>query len=180
MNAMNETEFASLARNLSWILCDVDGVLTDGNLYYGSHGQTIRFNVKDGLGLKLARRAGLRVGVLSGRNSIALQRRAEELSLDAVIVGRSDKGPAFDEFLDHHSVTAGSVAFIGDDLPDRVVMNRCALSFCPSDAVEEVRHIADRILDSAGGMGAAREMVELLLRARGDWEDALSQFPTDG
>jgi len=180
MSPLSVPELERRALDLKWILCDVDGVLTDGGLYYGHRHQSMRFDVKDGQGLKLAQRAGLKVGILSGRDSMALQRRAAELGLDTVIAGRPEKGPAFDEFLADKGVSPRQVVFIGDDLPDLVVMARCGLSFCPADAVEEVRRVADIILERGGGRGAAREMVETLLRARGEWERTLSPFTFEG
>jgi len=165
------------ARGLSWLLFDVDGVLTDGRLIYGPEGETLkRFDVRDGLGLKLAQRYGLRVGVLSGRSSPALDRRSKELGLDEHLVGRSDKGRTLDEFLDRHRISASEVAYVGDDLIDLPVLQRCGLSFAPSDAVDDVRKRVHRVLSRPGGHGAAREMVELILRARGDWSSVLESF----
>lgn len=165
------------ARQLSWLLVDVDGVLTDGRLIYGDQGETTkRFDVKDGLGFKLAHKSGLRIGVLSGRRSAALARRIEELGFDEQIVGRNDKNRAFDEFLERRHLKASQVAYIGDDLIDLPVLLRCGLSFAPADAVDEVRQRVHRVLSRPGGHGAAREMVELLLRARGDWDAVLRTF----
>jgi 3-deoxy-D-manno-octulosonate 8-phosphate phosphatase (KDO 8-P phosphatase) len=160
-------ELARRARALEWLLLDVDGVMTDGRLYYTAAGEEIKvFHVRDGLGIKLAQRAGLKVGILSGRQSGALARRAADLRLDALIQGRDDKGPAFDEFLAAHATTADRVAYIGDDVLDLPILDRAGLSFAPADAVEAVRRQVDRVLAAAGGAGAVREAVELLLAAR--------------
>ena len=161
------TDFARRARALEWLLLDVDGVMTDGRLYYSAAGEEIKvFHVRDGLGIKLAQRAGLKVGILSGRQSGALARRAADLRLDARIHGRDDKGPAFDEFLAAHATTEDRVAYIGDDVLDLPILDRAGLSFAPADAVEAVRRQVDRVLAAAGGAGAVREAVELLLAAR--------------
>jgi len=172
-----DAELRERARRLTWLLFDVDGVLTDGKLAYDADGETLKlFHVKDGLGLKLAQRSGLRVGVLSGRRSPALQRRLEELGLDERILARSDKAHAFADFLDRRHLESHQVAFVGDDLLDLPVLRRCGLSFAPADAVPEVRQRVHRVLSRPGGKGAAREMVELVLRARGDWESLIEEF----
>jgi 3-deoxy-D-manno-octulosonate 8-phosphate phosphatase (KDO 8-P phosphatase) len=177
MAAMDASEFAMRARAIEWILCDVDGVLTDGGLYYDHRGrQTLRFNVKDGMGLKLAQRAGIKVGLLTARETGAIRHRAKELHLDAAMTGIRDKGVRFAEFLEEKSCTANRVAYVGDDLADLAVLGRCGLTFCPSDAVAEVRAVVHRVLSTAGGRGAAREMVERILKARGAWEEILAPF----
>ncbi len=177
MALLTDQEFARRAAELEWILCDVDGVLTDAGLYFDSHGAALlRFDVRDGLALHLARRAGLKVGLLSGRASPALKRRAAELRLETVIAGVDDKGQAFDEFLERNGTVTRRIAFIGDDLPDLPVLGRCGLSFAPANAVPEVRTVVHRVLEADGGHGAVREMVEILLRASGAWEEVFSAY----
>ncbi len=169
--------FARRAQGLEWLLFDVDGVLTDGTLYYTRWGEQVKtFHVRDGQGFGLARRAGLKLGLLSGRRSRALERRATELAFDAVILGSKDKIADWERFLAKHHTAPRQVAFIGDDLIDLAVLGRCALSFAPSDAVPEVRSVVHRVLSASGGHGAAREMIELILKARGDWDRVLAQF----
>lgn len=176
MNA-NDPAFARRAAALEWLLFDVDGVLTNGHLYYGQHGELIKqFHVRDGLGLRLAQHAGLKLGMLSGRRSRPLERRAADLGFDAVILGSRDKLAGFEDFLTTHHTVPGRVAYIGDDLQDLPVLGRCALSFAPADAVPEVRAAVGTVLEHAGGAGAAREMIELILKARGDWQRLLRQF----
>ncbi len=175
-----ESVFARRATGLEWLLFDVDGVLTDGYLHYTRWGEQIkRFHVQDGLGFRLAQRAGLKLGLLSGRRSRPLERRATELDFDDVILGSSDKAAAFEKFLAKHETTPRRVAYIGDDLPDLPVLGRCALSFAPADAAEEVRVAAQTVLDRRGGAGAAREMIEMILKARGDWEKLIARFSLD-
>jgi YrbI family 3-deoxy-D-manno-octulosonate 8-phosphate phosphatase len=181
MPILTDQELARRAAELEWLLCDVDGVLTDGGLYYDRKGPAmLRFHVRDGLGLKLAQRAGLRVGVFSGRASGALERRVSELKLDASMVGVEDKPAEFASFLERHNTVARRVAFIGDDLPDLMVLARCGLSFAPADAAPEVRTVVHRVMAARGGQGAVREAVEILLRARGDWDQLFSAFTFDG
>lgn len=181
MARVEDKEFERRAMELEWLLCDVDGVLTDGGLYYDRRGhQLLRFNAKDGLGLQLARQAGLKVGLFSGRGAAALDRRAAELGLDLCLGGITDKAAAFDDFLERHQVEPTRVAFIGDDLPDLVVLGRCGLAFAPADAVAEVRAVAHRVLATAGGHGAAREAVEAILQARGVWRQTFARFTFEG
>lgn len=180
MATLTDQEIARRSADLEWILCDVDGVLTDGGLYYDKRGASyLRFHVRDGQGMKLAQRAGLKVGILSGRSAAALDRRAGELRLDAVTSGVDDKRTALDSFLERQNTVAKRVAYIGDDLPDLVVLAKCGLSFAPADAAPEVKTIVHRVLKAAGGKGAVREMIEVILRARGDWDQIFSQFTFD-
>jgi 3-deoxy-D-manno-octulosonate 8-phosphate phosphatase (KDO 8-P phosphatase) len=180
MSKLTSEEFAHRSAKIEWLLSDVDGVMTDGGLLYDRRGHvTMRFDVRDGLGVKLAQRAGLRVGAFSGRRSRALERRASELGFDDIIAGSRDKDADFDRFLSRHGTEAGRVAFIGDDLPDIVVLGRCGLSFAPADAVIEVRTVVHAVLDQEGGEGVVREVVERLLKARGVWEEILAPFTFD-
>lgn len=168
---LTDEELARRAAALEWLLLDVDGVLTDGRLVYGPEGEQLKvFHVRDGLGLVLLRRAGLKVGILSGRRGAPLAVRAAELELDALISERSDKNAAFGELLALHGTTAERVAYVGDDLLDLPVLSRCGLSFAPADAVPEVRDRVHCVLASPGGAGAAREVAELILKARGVWD----------
>ena len=170
-------ELAERARQLEWLLLDVDGVFTDGRLLYGAGGEEWKiFDVRDGLAVRLAQRAGLKVGILSGRESRALAVRAREMGVDALIMDRADKREAFAEFLAAQGTEAARVAYLGDDLLDLPVMRRCALSFAPADAVAEVRQRVDRVLARPGGRAAVREMVELVLRARGDWDGLIAPY----
>lgn len=167
---ISDEDFARRSRNLDWLLFDVDGVLTDGRLIYGADGEQWKvFHVRDGLGLKLARDAGLKVGILSGRGNAALAARAREIGFDALIQDRHDKDTAFTEFLAEHGADPDRVAYAGDDLLDLPVIQRCGLSFAPADAVLEVRERVHRVLSAPGGQGAVREMCEAILRARKDW-----------
>lgn len=178
---LHDDEFARRAATLEWLLLDVDGVLTDGRLYYSRAGESLKvFHVRDGLAVRLAARAGLRVGLLSGRASAALARRAADLRFDAVLTGRDDKDTAFGEFLDRYDTDAKRVAYIADDLPDLKVLGRCGLALAPADAAPEVRAVAHRVLTCAGGEGAVREAVETILKARGDWDEALSRYTFSG
>ena len=174
---LTDEHLSERARGLKWLLFDVDGVFTDGRLLYGPEGERYKaFDVRDGLGVKLAQKAGLKVGILSGRVSEALRYRAGELGIDALVMDRSDKKPAFEELLATWKMTADRVAYIGDDLLDLPVLLRCGLSFAPADAVAEVRERVHKVLLRPGGHGAVREMCEFVLRARGEWDHLIAPY----
>lgn len=180
MPTLSDGEIAIRARGLEWLLLDADGVLTDGKLLYGASGEEHKvFDVRDGFGMKLAQKAGIKVGILSGRGNEALKTRAGELGLNALIQDRSDKATAFAEFLTEMETRPERVAYMGDDLLDLPVLRRAGLAFAPADAVAEVRERVHRVLSARGGHGAVRELCELLLRARGDWDRLIAPFLTD-
>jgi len=171
---------AALARRcvaLKLVLSDVDGVLTDGSIVYLSDGRDARsFHVRDGLAVALAHRAGLRTGLLSGRDSEAVTRRASELGITVVRQGVRDKAAALREILAEQGLAAHEVAYVGDDVNDVAVMGQAGLSAAPADAPLEVRAEAFMVLQAAGGRGCLREFVEAILRARGDWERVVAQI----
>lgn len=174
---LSQEEFCRRARRLKWLLFDIDGVLTDGGLFYTERGESIKkFDVKDGFALKLAQGDGLKVGVLSGRASGALKRRATELGLDELILNQAEKGRSFLDFLTRFGLEADEVGYVGDDLMDLPVLLRCGLSFAPADAVGEVRARVHLVLRHRGGCGVARELVEEVLAARGTWQAVVDRF----
>jgi 3-deoxy-D-manno-octulosonate 8-phosphate phosphatase (KDO 8-P phosphatase) len=174
---LEASELARRAARIRLLLLDVDGVLTDGHLAFTGDGEAGQvFHIHDGLGLQLARSAGLLVGLLSGRASASVARRARDLGLDHVVLGRPEKGSAFTELLDALNLSADEVAYVGDDLPDLAVLRRCGIGYCPADAVAEVRATAHVVLCRNGGRGAVREVVEHLLTSRGQWAAVLDRF----
>ncbi len=177
MPVHSASEFAHRARHLAWLVFDVDGVLTDGRLFYGPKGENWKiFDVRDGLGMKMAQRDGLRIGILSGRGNEALEARVRELGIEALFMNLGDKSTAFDRFLAEQGAKPEAVAFLGDDLPDLPVLLRCGLSFCPADARPELRERVDVVLEAAGGRGAARELCERVLKARGSWDGLVAEY----
>ncbi len=165
------------ARGLSWLVLDVDGVLTDGLLHLGAEGEAFKsFHVRDGLAIQLARAAGLEVGILSARASEIVARRAGELGIVELMQGESDKRAAFRGLLARHGVKAQAVAFVGDDLQDLAVLGEAGFSVAPADAVPQVRAAVDFVTEAAGGHGCVRELVERLLVARDVWSSVLSGF----
>lgn len=171
---MNNIEQLARARLL---LMDVDGVLTDGSVIYtGEDMQSMIFSVRDGLGLKMIRDAGILTGVITGRKSAALSRRVRELGLDVCFDGVSRKGALLDRILDETGVSARETAFIGDDLPDIPVMRKVGIPIAVADARPEVKAVAAIITAAPGGKGAVREVCDGILQATGSWTDILNQL----
>ena len=159
------------------LLLDVDGVLTDGSILFNGQGSEIKvFNVKDGLGIRLLMKAGIRVGVVTGRRSQALNQRCRDLGIDIVFDGISDKAAVWDDILAQTGTEAFEIAFMGDDLPDLPLMKRAGLSIAVADAHESVRNRADHITTVKGGRGAVREVCETILKAQGLWDRTLEGF----
>lgn len=174
---LDELTFVRRAEALAWLLFDVDGVLTDGRLFYSGDGEQLKtFHVRDGMALRLAHRAGLKLGLLSGRRSRPIERRARDLEMESVVLGVGDKHAAFQSFLDANHIAASRIAYIGDDLPDLPVLDRVGLAFAPADAAPEVQARAHVVLDRRGGDACVREMIEKILRARGAWDDLVAHF----
>jgi 3-deoxy-D-manno-octulosonate 8-phosphate phosphatase (KDO 8-P phosphatase) len=165
------------AARIKLLLMDCDGVLTDGRIWLlGENDEQKSFSVKDGLGLELFRRAGLRSGVISGRTSQAVTRRARETGIEFVRQGEKNKVKAFDEILSAAGVRTDDVAFIGDDLNDIPLLQRAELAIAVADAAEEVRTAAHYVTRAKGGYGAVREVVELILRSQGRWSEASERY----
>lgn len=155
---------------IEMLIVDVDGVLTTGGIVYGSADLECKlFHVRDGSGLKLWHQAGKRSGLLSGRSSPVVDRRAAELGIGFVVQGSADKLPAYQSLLTAAGVTTGSVGYIGDDLPDLPPMQVCGLAVAVADACAEVRANAHYITRAPGGRGAVREIIELILRCQGHY-----------
>jgi 3-deoxy-D-manno-octulosonate 8-phosphate phosphatase (KDO 8-P phosphatase) len=168
--------FKEKAQRIRMLLMDVDGVLTDGTFEYGEDTETKRFHSRDGIGIVLAKRAGLKIGLISGRESAAVRARARQLQMDFIKLGVTDKVPALEEALRQEGFTAEQVVFIGDDLPDLPVLRRVGLSIAVSDAHAEVRTRVDYVTRTRGGYGAVREAVDQILLAKGLLEDLVKDY----
>ena len=147
------------------IITDVDGVLTDGSLYYGPDGECLkRFHARDGLGVRLLQQAGIQVAVLSGRDCPALRRRLADLGITKAVLEQVDKRAVLSGIIERCGVSAEEVAFIGDDIPDMEVFGLCGVSVTVGDAPDYVRAKADLVLECQGGQGAFRELVDVILK----------------
>jgi len=159
------------------LVMDVDGVLTDGRIIIGPGGEDAKaFHVRDGAGMKYWKRAGRKLAIISGRPSQAVVHRARELDVDAVKLQATDKLPAFLEVLAELNTRPDRTAVVGDDLPDLPLMQRCGFPVAVADAAAEVREAAAYVTKAAGGNGAVREVVELILRQAGAWSDIMARY----
>ena len=164
------------AQGMRVVFLDVDGVLTDGGLYFTESGETIkRFHTLDGHGLKLLQRAGITPVVISGRDSKPLRLRLAALGIEHAHYGTEDKFPAAEQTLEQLGLDWSQAAAMGDDWPDLPVMRRCALACAPLNAHEEVKAIADYVTGVGGGAGAVRELCDLLLVASGKYAALLEE-----
>ena len=174
---LDESGFASRARAVRLLLLDVDGVLTDGRIILGGEGPDLKaFHAQDGLGITLARAAGLQVAFLTGRQSLAVTRRARELHVDHLLQGRPDKGAALEELCATAGIAPEQVAAMGDDWIDLPLLERAGLAACPADARPEVAARCHFVAGRQGGRGAVRDFVDRLLAARGQLDDLLEQY----
>jgi len=164
-------------KKIQLIIFDVDGVLTDGRIIFGSHDLEIKFfNVRDGHGIKIAKRCGLEIALVTGRSSEVVDRRAQDLGIAKVYQGMKDKRGALVELMQELKLESGQIAVVGDDVVDIPLMRRVGLSFAVPEAPENVRSEADLITQHSGGHGAAREVIELILKAQGKWEGAMARY----
>jgi 3-deoxy-D-manno-octulosonate 8-phosphate phosphatase (KDO 8-P phosphatase) len=165
------------AKKIRVLLMDVDGVLTDGRIWLlsrrdGTASEIKGFSAYDGAGLKLARAAGLRTGLITGRESTAVAQRARECEIEFVYQHRATKLGALEEILQITGATESEVAYVGDDLPDLSVLQRVGLAVAVANAVPEVKRAAHFVTSRSGGEGAVREVIELIVKAQGKWADA--------
>lgn len=159
------------------IILDVDGVLTNGQIGYRDDGNEIKFfHVRDGHGLKLAQRAGLKIGILSGRRSLANRIRFEELKLDFMYEAIKDKDEGFTRLLEEQALSAEECMYFGDDVVDARPMSRCGLAVAVGDAVAELDQVAHLRTRASGGNGAIREGIEFLLKEQGQWEKLMERY----
>ena len=157
-------------RKIKLIVLDVDGTLTDGGIYYDSRGDEMkRFDVKDGLGILVARKAGLEFAIITGRASPMVERRARELGIQHLVQGAQKKYPALMELAKECALTMEEIGYIGDDLNDLQCMEAVGFRACPADAVQAVKSVCDYIASAVGGNGAVRESLEYLLVQREQW-----------
>jgi 3-deoxy-D-manno-octulosonate 8-phosphate phosphatase (KDO 8-P phosphatase) len=165
------------ATRIKLLLMDCDGVLTDGRLWLTADGDEQKsFHARDGQGISLCHRAGLRTGIISGRTSSAVERRAGELKMSYVRQYAKDKVKALDEILADAGVSADECAYIGDDVADMPVMRRVGLAVAVADSVEETRQAAHYVTTLNGGHGAVREVCDLILKARHKWDEVMVRF----
>jgi len=156
---------------------DVDGVLTDGTIYFTEKGELMKgFNALDGAGIVYLHNAGIQTAIITARKSPAVETRARELGITYVYTGVESKLPVFTSCLKEAGLTVEEAAYIGDDLADIPPMKAASVSFAPQNCTADVRNIADIVLSSTGGQGAVRESAEMILKASGTWETVLKRY----
>jgi 3-deoxy-D-manno-octulosonate 8-phosphate phosphatase (KDO 8-P phosphatase) len=168
---------AKQCQAIELIVSDIDGVLTDGSIVFNNEGiETKRFHIRDGLGVKLWRWAGGKFGVITGRNSHIVNVRAAELGIDVVRQGTEHKLPALREIAAQFQLSLEQVCYIGDDLPDLAAVRNSGLGVAVADACAEVREAAAYVTQLAGGQGAVRETIELVLKSQQRWDDVIQKY----
>jgi len=166
-----------VAETIKLLALDVDGVLSDGKLYYSSSGEELKsFNIKDGLGIKLLQQADIEVAIITGRCSAMVERRAAELGIKQVIQGREDKLVALQQLCQQYNIELSQCAYMGDDLPDLKAINAAGLGMTVANAAKEVLNNADWVSNAQGGEGAVREACEFILGAGGRWSKLTAKF----
>jgi len=170
--------FVTRLKRVKLFLCDVDGVLTDGSIFIGGEREFKRFDIRDGLGLVLARRAGLKIGWVSARPSPATKLRAEELKIHFLVQQRDrlSKTGAIEELLAQERLSWNDVCFVGDDIVDLGPLNRAGLAVAVADGVSEAKAAAHFTTRAAGGHGAIREIIEMILKAQGKWDSFVAHY----
>lgn len=164
-------------QSIKVIAFDVDGVLTDGMLYYGPTGDAIKgFSARDGMGISLARMAGMKTCIVTGRLSPMVERRASDLRIDYVLQNISDKEAALEALCQKEGFSFDEIAYMGDDLNDVAVISRALYGGAPCDGCVEARDRADFVSHYAGGHGALREFIETILKDQGVWPHLLEKF----
>ncbi|HEY9139776.1 MAG TPA: HAD hydrolase family protein [Bryobacteraceae bacterium] len=181
MTRSKSEDVLALAGKIQLLLMDVDGVLTNGRLYNvpnpeGKMVETKGFDSQDGIGLQWLSWKGIKTGVISGRLSPATEERARQCKMAYVYQGHIEKIPILQEILADAKIDASQVAYIGDDFTDIVIMRRVGLAIATANAREEVKRVAHYVTHAVGGEGAVREVVELLLKAQGKWQEILEHY----
>lgn len=170
----------SKKKQIRMVILDVDGVLTNGHIFFGNEGELMKqFHVQDGMGISLLRQAGIRVAVITGRTSDIVRLRCAELHIADVYQGSMSKKEALKDLLTRYQLSGDEVCYVGDDLIDIPVMRRVGLPCAVANAVAEVKEIASYVATKEGGQGAVREIAEMILKAQGQWQMLLAKYCDD-
>ena len=169
--------FHDRIKKIKLVMFDNDGVLTDGRIVYGDYGDELKFfDVQDGFGMVLLRRAGLKTAILSGKKSRVNPRRVKELGVDKLYQNVLDKLKGFEKALKKFNVRAEEVCYVGDDLVDLPVLKRVGFAVAPVNAVDEVKKAVHHCTEKPGGRGAAREVADLILKGQGKWTEVTEKY----
>lgn len=161
---------------IQYLVIDVDGTMTDAGIYYDEHGNELKkFCTKDGAGYFAAHQVGMKLMVLTGRECQATTRRMQEMKFDYIVQNIKDKLAYLENFMKENGIRREEIGYIGDDLNDLPPMKLCGFVGCPADACEEVKAYADYVAETKGGSGAVRDVICAVLKARGEWEQAVGK-----
>lgn len=175
--ALNDLNLKTKAQKIKLLVLDVDGVLSDGKLYFNNEGiEQKAFNTLDGHGLKMLRQSGVEVGIITGRTSRLVEKRASDLGIHLLIQGREDKFDALEEMLERFPVKLEEIAFMGDDWPDLCVMTRVGLALSPASAHWQVKELSTWISKRNGGEGAVRDACDLIMLSQDTYQQALAPY----
>lgn len=173
----NSVDALDKAKKIRLIIFDVDGTLTDGGIYIGERGELFKaFNCRDGFGITAANKCGLKTAIITGRNSVITANRARELGIAAVKQGQENKRNAYKELKAEFNLTDEEIAYVGDDIIDLPVFVQVGFAAAVGDADIEIKNRADFIADKFGGKGAAREVIEFILKAQGKWSEVVKKY----
>jgi 3-deoxy-D-manno-octulosonate 8-phosphate phosphatase (KDO 8-P phosphatase) len=177
MTKPDQADIERRARAVRMLVFDIDGVLTDGSLFYDNQGQEYKaFNSRDGHGIKMLRASGVEAGIITGRTSQIVAHRARNLGIGHIHQGAEDKLEALQNLLRETGLTPRQIAYMGDDVVDLPVLNRCGLGFTVPDAPDEVKARCHVITMAQAGRGAAREACEFIMRAQGTWAGQIALY----
>lgn len=177
MKNISEKELLEIAKNIKFLILDVDGVLTDGSIILDNEGNEFKsFHVRDGHGIKMLIRAGIKIAMITGRHSKVVERRARELGITDIFQKCHDKRVAYGQLAEKYSLSDSEIAYIGDDIVDMPILKRSGLSVAVADADDEVKPVAMMITERRGGRGAVREVCDFILKAKGLWQDIIDGY----
>lgn len=177
MGKFSEKELIKIAQKIKLLILDVDGVITDGSIILDNNDNEFKsFHVRDGHGIKMLIRAGIRIAFITGRLSKVVERRAQELGIKEVFQKCYDKKIAYRQLAEKYSLTDDEIAYVGDDIVDIPVLKKCGFPVTVSDAEDEVKSYVKMITLKRGGRGAVREVCDFLLKAKGLWRDIIDGY----
>ncbi len=175
--AVDKSMVLERARKIKLLILDVDGVLTDGSIILDNEGNEYKsFHVRDGHGIKMLLRAGIHVALVTGRHSKVVARRAHELGITEVFQKCFDKSAAYRTLLEKYGLSDHEIAYVGDDIVDAPIMTKAGLPIGVSDSAEEIRSYAVMVTKNRGGRGAVREVTDIILRAKGVWQEMFDEY----
>jgi 3-deoxy-D-manno-octulosonate 8-phosphate phosphatase (KDO 8-P phosphatase) len=177
MNNISEKELFKIAKNIKFLVLDVDGVLTDGGIILDNEGNEFKtFHVRDGHGIKMLIKAGIHVAIITGRHSRVVERRAHELGVTELFQKCYNKRAAYKQIAEKYSLSDNEIAYVGDDIVDIPILKKAGFSVVVADADDEVKGAAMMVTKMRGGRGAVREVCDFLLKAKGLWKDIIDGY----